>query len=94
MGRRRKHRKKRNRPQGFSAPGQRQIWDFMFRSTGTKGKHKRQYFNQLSAIMVLSASIACCVVGFVWFGFLGAIVGFAIGATLMGNWVTKNRYYR
>lgn len=94
MSPRSKRRKPRQRPQGFSTSTQRPLWELMFRSQGVSSKEKRQYFNQLSGIMILSVGIGCAAAGSTRFGVLGAIVGFVIGVAVMGKWVTKNRYFR
>lgn len=94
MATKRKRRRRGARKQGFSSPGERQMWDLAFGSDAPKGHAKREFFNEMSRMMVLSSAISLAVFCLVWFGVVGAILGFCAGAVLMGTWLTKNRYYR
>jgi hypothetical protein len=87
-------RRRSKRAQGFSGSGQRQAWNLVTRGTGVRGREKRQFFNQISGIMVLSAAIAGAIFGYSLLGWLGAILGLVVAAGLMAQFVVRNRYYR
>ena len=93
MGRRRQ-RWRGKRQQGFSGPVQRKGWDPITRNAGMRGREKRQFFNQISHIMVLSAAVVGALLGFSFLGWVGAIIGLVVAAGLMAKFVVRGRYYR
>jgi hypothetical protein len=93
MARPRKSRRS-NRTQGFSGPGQRQAWNVVTQSIGMKGREKRQFFNQISGVMVMSAAVVGALVGYSTLGWIGAILGLVVAAGLMAKFVIRGRYYR
>jgi len=44
--------------------------------------------------MVLSAGVAGAVLGYSALGWVGAVIGFAVGVVLVGKFVVRDRYYR
>jgi hypothetical protein len=93
MGRSRRRRRSK-RAQGFNGPGQRHAWNLVTRGAGLRGREKRQFFNQISGIMALSATIAGAIFGYSLMGWLGAILGLVVAAGLMAKFLVSNRYYR
>src|SRR5438067_1535886 len=75
-----KHRRGGKRNQGFSGPGQRHAWGLMARDAGIRGREKRDFFNQASGIMVLSAGVAGAIFGYSLLGWIGGIVGLMAAA--------------
>lgn len=92
--RRPKHRRRRNRNQGFSAPGQRQAWSWINRSSGLRGREKRQFFNQISSSMVASAGLVGAILGYSLLEWIGAVVGLVVAAGLMAKFVAGGGYFR
>lgn len=92
MGRRRG--KRGRRPQGFSGPEQRPVTDMLARGVGAQGRGKRQFFNQLSGIMVLSAAVAGAFLGYTWLGCFGAVIGLVVAGGAMSKFVVGQRFYR
>ena len=74
---------------GFGAGG-----SSLAQGVGASGGEKRQFLNQISGIMVLSAGVAGAFVGYSVLGLVGAVVGFLVFAGLMGKFVVGGRYYR
>ncbi len=79
-------------PQGFTGPGFHQFYNRMLPGLG--GASKKQYFNEISAGIVLSTGLCGALLGLVCLGWLGAIVGLGLGLAAGGTFVEKNRFHR
>jgi hypothetical protein len=93
MGQKRQQRRWKKNP-GFSSPNQRLAWDVITRGTGARGRDKRDFFNQVSGIIVLSAAVAGAFFGYAALGGVGLILGPVISAVLTANFLTRGRYFR
>ena len=79
------------KPQGFTVPGMRQLFDAVL---PMQGKERKQFYNQASTGLVVGLGIGGGMLGFGWGGVLGAVIGFGIGATAGGLLVEERRFYR
>jgi hypothetical protein len=79
------------RPQGFTGPGMRQLFDAVL---PMKGRERKQFYNQASTGLVVGLGIGGAKLGGSWAGPVGAVIGFGVGATTGGLFVEKQRYYR
>ena len=79
------------RPQGFTGPGMRQLFDAVL---PMKGKERKQFYNSASTGLVVGLGIGGAMLGGSWAGPVGAVIGFGVGATAGGLFVEKQRYYR
>ena len=79
------------RPQGFTTPGMRQVFDAIL---PMRGKERKQFYNQASTGLVVGLGIGGAMLGGSWGGLLGAVFGFVVGATAGGAFVEKRRFYR
>jgi hypothetical protein len=83
-------RSRRKRPQGFSGP----ITGLFTRPLGIAQGDKRQFFNDVSGAMVMSAAAVGAFTGFVWLGWIGGIIGFFVAGSLMAKFVVRGRFHR
>ena len=79
------------RPQGFTGPGMRQLFDAVL---PMKGKERKQFYNQASTGLVVGLGLGGALLGGSWAGPVGAVIGLGIGATAGGLFVEKRRFYR
>src|SRR3954467_4257314 len=79
------------RPQGFTGPGMRQLFDAVL---PMQGKERKQFYNQASTGLVVGLGLGGALLGGSGAGPLGAVIGFGVGATTGGIFVEKQRYYR
>ena len=79
------------RPQGFTGPGMRQLFDAVL---PMQGKERKQFYNQASTGLVVGLGIGGAMLGFGRGGVVGAVIGFGVGATAAGLFVEKRRFYR
>ena len=79
------------RPQGFTVPGMRQLFDAVL---PMQGKERKQFYNQASTGLVVGLGLGGAMLGGSWAGRVGAVIGFGVGATAGGLFVEKQRYYR
>ena len=79
------------RPQGFTGPGMRQLFDAVL---PMKGRERKQFYNSASTGLVVGLGIGGAMLGGSWAGPVGAVIGFGVGATAGGLFVEKQRYYR
>ena len=75
-------------------PEQRPVTDILTRGVGAQGRGKRQFFNRISVIMVLSAAVAGGLLGYTWFDCFGAVLGLVVAGGGMSMFVVSQRYYR
>ncbi len=81
----------RPRPQGFTGPGMRQLFDAVL---PMKGRERKQFYNQASTGLVVGLGLGGAMLGGSWAGAVGAVIGFGVGATAGGIFVEKRRFYR
>lgn len=79
------------RPQGFTSPGMRQLFDAVL---PMKGRERKQFFNQASTGLVVGLGLGGAMLGGSWAGPVGAVIGFGVGATAGGLFVENQRFYR
>jgi hypothetical protein len=79
------------RPQGFTEPGMRQLFDAVL---PMQGKERRQFFNQASTGLVVGLGLGGAMLGYSWAGIAGAVLGLGAGATVGGTFVERQRFYR
>ena len=79
------------RPQGFTGPGMRQLFDAVL---PMKGKERKQFYNQASTGLVVGLGLGGALLGGSCAGPVGAVIGFGVGATAGGLLVEKQRFYR
>jgi hypothetical protein len=82
----------RPRPPGFTPTGVRTFYNVFM--PGLQGREKRQFFNQLAGGMVLVFALGGAMVGYAWFGLLGAFLGLGAGIAMGGATAEKGRFYR
>jgi hypothetical protein len=80
------------RPGGFTPPG----FDAAYRllMPGLSGPAKRAFFNDLSGRTVAGFGLAGAILGLVWLGPLGAILGLGAGLLAGGWFAGKGRFSR
>ena len=66
------------RPQGFTGPGMRQLFDAVL---PMKGKERKQFYNQASTGLVVGLGIGGAMLGFGRGGVVGAVIGPGVGAS-------------
>lgn len=93
MGRSRKG-GRRKREYGFSGPRHRWAWGPITRGAGISGREKRQFFNQISAAMILAAGLVGALFGYSLLGWIGALIGLVVATGLMRTFVVGGRFYR
>ena len=79
------------RPQGFTTPGMRQLFDAVL---PMQGKERKQFYNSASTGLVVGLGLGGAMIGGSWAGLVGAVIGFGIGVTAGGAFVEKQRFYR
>ena len=80
------------RPSGFSGPGMRQVFDAVL---PMKGKERKRFYNQARAPgLVVGLGLIFAIIGSSWGGVVGAVFGFAVGATAGGIFVENRRFFR
>jgi hypothetical protein len=79
------------RPQGFTGPGMRQLFDGVL---PMRGRERREFFNQASTGLVVGLGLGGAVLGHSWAGPVGALIGLGVGATTGGLFIEKQRFYR
>lgn len=77
---------------GFTGPGFRQIYQWML--PGLKGPEKKRFFNELSSSIVLAAGVCGTILGLIWFGWIGAILGLGAGIAAGGSFAESRRFHR
>jgi hypothetical protein len=77
------------RPEGFTSPGFRQLYDAILPTTG-----RRAYFNRLAGGVALSAGAGGAYFGYAVGGLPGAVLGFAAALVAMGRHLEEGRFYR
>ncbi len=80
------------RPQGYTAPGFRPLWDLMLPET--QGRERRALFNGMALWVAASVGAVGAVAGATILGPLGLLVGLAGGLWLGGLTVEHQRFYR
>jgi hypothetical protein len=80
------------RPGGFTPRGIDAAYRLLM--PGLAGPAKRAYFNGLSDWMVVGFGLGGAILGFVWLGPLGAILGLGAGLVVGGWAADKGRFYR
>ena len=80
------------RPAGFTGPGFRQLHRWIL--PGLEGAEKKRYFNAVCGGIVLAAGICGLLLGLVWFGWIGAILGLGGGVAAGGSFAESRRFYR
>ena len=79
------------RPQGFTPPGWRQLFDVVLPH---KGPEKRRFFNEVGGCIAFAAGLFGAVVGYAMLVVFGAILGLGAGVTLCGMALEEGRYIR
>jgi hypothetical protein len=59
-----------------------------------QGSEKREFFNYISGSMILGCGFGGAMLGFAWFGVLGAVLGLGAGLAAGGSFAEKGRFYR
>ena len=80
-----------SRPQGFTVPGMRQLFDAVLPMQGVE---RKQFYNQASTGLVVGLGLGGAMLGHSWAGGVGAVIGFGVGAMTGGLFVEKRRFYR
>jgi hypothetical protein len=98
-GRRRRRPRRRLRYRGAGLPprshsyqnfGLRAFYDLFV----PRGRSRRLFFNDVCGWMALMFGALGAVFGWTMLGPFGLFLGFGLGASLGGRFLTKNRYYR
>jgi len=79
------------KPQGFTVPGMRQLFDAVL---PMQGRERKQFYNQASTGLVVGLGLGGAIIGCSCGGVIGAVLGFGVGATAGGAFVEKQRFYR
>ena len=79
------------KPQGFTVPGMRQLFDAVL---PMQGKERKQFYNQASTGLVVGLGLGGAMLGHSWAGGVGAVIGFGVGAIAGGLFVENQRFYR
>jgi hypothetical protein len=61
---------------------------------GLRGREKRDFFNDISAWLIMSIALGGAVVGFAWLGPIGAFLGMGAGLMAGGAITEKGGFYR
>jgi hypothetical protein len=77
---------------GFTPAGFRTFYNVFM--PGLQGCEKREFFNQIAAWMIIGFALGGAMVGYVWFGLLGAVFGLGAGIAAGGAVAEKGRFYR
>jgi hypothetical protein len=77
------------RPEGFTSPGFRQLYDAILPRVG-----RRAYFNRLAGGVALSAGAGGAYFGYAVGGLPGAVLGFVAALVGMGRHLEEGRFYR
>ncbi len=81
-----------SRPQGFTPPYFRPIYDLLM--PGLRGAERKRFFNQVSGWIVLPCALGGAILGYNGLGVLGLILGLGAGLAAGGSFVEKGRFYR
>jgi hypothetical protein len=60
---------------------------------GLRGREKKAFFNSIAGWMVLGFAAGGAMIGYSWFGVLGAIIGLGAGIGVGGSTARKGRFY-
>lgn len=76
---------------GFTGPGLRSVYNMFM---PLRGREKRSYLNRAAGIIALTVAYVGAVLGYGWFGPLGAVVGFVSGLAAGCSFLERRRFYR
>jgi hypothetical protein len=80
------------RPQGFTPPVYKVVYDLFF--PGLRGAARKRVFNQMSAGIVLPIALCGAILGYNGLGVLGLLMGLGVGLAAGSALVQKERFYR
>ena len=78
------------KPQGFSRPGSKQIFDLI----GIPKSERRDYFNMMSGLVVLTGAFVSLGAGWFWTGPIGGVLSGFVGFAVASHIVTRERMSR
>ena len=81
-----------SRPDGFTGPGFRQLYDWLL--PGLRDAEKRRFFNEISRGVVLAAGTCGAALGLACFGWVGALLGLGGGIAAGGSFAGSRRFHR
>jgi hypothetical protein len=61
---------------------------------GLQGVERREFFNGVSRWIVVSIALGGGVIGYSWFGAIGAVIGLGVGLMVGAGFAENQRFYR